>query len=478
MGGGKNKKGKKKKGGGGGGGGGGNAAAPAPAARAPVVDEDSIEAEMDAAPLTEVAGPVLAEGCVGFAGGDTMILKCPSHKYESTVAFYRDILGLAVEQREGLREALSCAFEWGNGMHLIVVRTDKLTHPSIWLTVDTSDHTEGRSVIEAAGVLRTDVEELPATIPGFFTSPPSDMLHIVKCQTASMATYPGGATVTTGGGGSAKQSNAAQASPAALKASAHDEQEGKVEDVTSTNPLNVEAASHAPQGQRGKSAACTFTGGNNIAIKCPHTKYESTVAFYREVLGLHVLHYCQSCCKIRWRGSMSLWIDCVESLSSPAVWLEVSTADTNTAKAYLKGRKRVTMRPEVFLDLPKPRTRVHTRTRTRTHSQVETLPQGVDGFWISPPNDMVHLIRGEDGQDNVCCALSRCALTTPPALSCVTVNAKQPPHTNVQVALPPGELSQVRFTTAAERFLQKKLNGGSEGDAQADADLDDSAAQC
>jgi catechol 2,3-dioxygenase-like lactoylglutathione lyase family enzyme len=32
----------------------------------------------------------------------------------------------------------------------------------------------------------------------------------------------------------------------------------------------------------------TFEGGINIAIKIPKSKYEQTVAFYRDILKLHV----------------------------------------------------------------------------------------------------------------------------------------------------------------------------------------------
>ena len=32
-----------------------------------------------------------------------------------------------------------------------------------------------------------------------------------------------------------------------------------------------------------------FSGGANIAVKCPYHTYEQTIAFYRYTLGLHLI---------------------------------------------------------------------------------------------------------------------------------------------------------------------------------------------
>ena len=44
-----------------------------------------------------------------FSGGANIAIKCPSHTYEQTVAFYRDMLGLPLieEEKDG------CIFQFG-----------------------------------------------------------------------------------------------------------------------------------------------------------------------------------------------------------------------------------------------------------------------------------------------------------------------------------------------------------------------------
>eukprot|EP01064_Diplonema_japonicum_P039610 TRINITY_DN9981_c0_g2_i1.p2 TRINITY_DN9981_c0_g2~~TRINITY_DN9981_c0_g2_i1.p2 ORF type:complete len:363 (+),score=127.25 TRINITY_DN9981_c0_g2_i1:34-1122(+) len=306
-----------------------------------------------------------------FNGGNSLIIKCPTHKYESTVAFYRDILRLNVEYSS----KDTCKLEWSEFMYVWISRTDKLTHPSVWLVVDTNCTVRAKALLEKCEMMRNEVDQLAEGVDGFWASPVNDMVHLIK--------GPGSVVIASG-----KPQKHTPSPPA--------------EETEDQNPLDVQAASHAPTGQKGKLVECRFSGGNNFAIKCPYPKYESTVAFYREVLGLKVVHYCKNCCKIQWNDKMSLWIDCVETICTPVIWLEVSTASTEAARAYLKGRKRVSLRPEV-----------------------ETLPPGVDGFWISPPNDMVHLIRGPDGQD--------------------------------EIALPPGELASLPFRSAIETHTEDIL---------------------
>ncbi|KAJ9467984.1 hypothetical protein DIPPA_23048 [Diplonema papillatum] len=283
---------------------------------------------------------------VSFTGGSNVIVKCPTHKYDSTVAFYRDILGLTVEA--STRD--TCKIRWGRKTYLWVLKQDRLAHPCVWLTIEADDVAKAREVVQKREFLRGEIDPLSEGTASFWVSPLNDMVHLVK--------PPGPLEVHTDRPG--KQSTA------------------PVHTEPDYNPLDVAAASHAPNGQTAKLSDCHFSGGRNLALKCPYPKFRSTVAFYRETLGLQVVHFCKSCCKVIWNDELSLWIDRVDTFQHPVIWLEVSTASTESARAYLKGRKRVSLRPEV-----------------------EVLPPGVDGFWISPPNDMVHLIRGPDGQDDI-----------------------------------------------------------------------------
>ena len=78
----------------------------------------------------------------------------------------------------------------------------------------------------------------------------------------------------------------------------------------------------------------TFRAGGNIALKVPLYRYEATLAFYRDALGLpylgsagesHVFQY----------GPLRLWLDPVAHQSQVDVWLEVVTPDLAAGTAHL-----------------------------------------------------------------------------------------------------------------------------------------------
>ena len=73
-----------------------------------------------------------------------------------------------------------------------------------------------------------------------------------------------------------------------------------------------------------------FSGGANIAIKCPAHTYEQTVAFYRDTLALPLIEEESDGCIFQF-GPNRLWIDKVPNLSHPDIWLELETNDTEAA---------------------------------------------------------------------------------------------------------------------------------------------------
>jgi catechol 2,3-dioxygenase-like lactoylglutathione lyase family enzyme len=87
----------------------------------------------------------------------------------------------------------------------------------------------------------------------------------------------------------------------------------------------------------------TFTGGTNIALKTPHDRFEETVRFYRDVLGLPLLGRSETSESFP-EGSpafgfngMRLWVDDVLRYSRSDVWLQVRTADLDAAMEHLRG---------------------------------------------------------------------------------------------------------------------------------------------
>ncbi len=114
-----------------------------------------------------------------------------------------------------------------------------------------------------------------------------------------------------------------------------------------------------------------FKPGNNIAIKVPPHQYEQTVSFYRDILGLEQIRSAttDSDDSVRLQfGDKNLWIDRVSTLSQAEIWLEIQTDDIELAAAAFE-KASITRRDEI-----------------------EPLPQGFSGFWISSPADIIHLV--------------------------------------------------------------------------------------
>ena len=114
-----------------------------------------------------------------------------------------------------------------------------------------------------------------------------------------------------------------------------------------------------------------FSGGAKIAIKCPHHTYDQMIAFYRDTLGLSLVDEAPEGCIFQF-GPNRLWIDKVPNLSHPDIWLEIETNDTEAAAAYL---------------------RVHGVPR---RDEVEQLREEFNGFWISDPAGVIHLVIGHE----------------------------------------------------------------------------------
>ncbi len=73
-------------------------------------------------------------------------------------------------------------------------------------------------------------------------------------------------------------------------------------------------------------------------------------------------------------GPNRLWIDSVPNLSHSDIWLELETNDTEAAAAFLK---------------------VHGVIR---RDEVEQLREDFNGFFISAPNGVIHLVVGPEGE--------------------------------------------------------------------------------
>ena len=109
-----------------------------------------------------------------------------------------------------------------------------------------------------------------------------------------------------------------------------------------------------------------FTGGLNIAIKVPASRYDKTVAFYRDTLGLAVAKEEDDSMAFEF-GTQRLWVDRVRNYSRSDVWLEVNTPDPDAACGYLAEHG------------------------VATRDELEPLGD-LDAHWVSDPSGTVLLV--------------------------------------------------------------------------------------
>jgi len=121
--------------------------------------------------VANVNGPQLS-------GGANIALKCPSHTYEQTVAFYRDTLGLPLIEEE----VDGCIFQFGPS-RLCIDKVPNLSQPDIWLELQTNDTEAAASFLKVNGVPRRDeIEQLREDFDGFFISAPAGVIHLIVGQ--------------------------------------------------------------------------------------------------------------------------------------------------------------------------------------------------------------------------------------------------------------------------------------------------------
>ena len=116
-----------------------------------------------------------------------------------------------------------------------------------------------------------------------------------------------------------------------------------------------------------------FAGGRNIALKVPPHQYDATVRFYRDVIGLKPLDNHPPAIGFEF-GANQLWIDRVESLSQAELWLEVVAEDVPAAAEHF------------------------TAAGVARRDEIERLPNGFDGFWISDPASIIHIVTSRHSQ--------------------------------------------------------------------------------
>jgi len=117
-----------------------------------------------------------------------------------------------------------------------------------------------------------------------------------------------------------------------------------------------------------------FKSGKNIALKTPAHEYNAVVRFYRDVLGFKQLPQSdtgafESVCFAF--GDKVLWVDKIEGISQSEIWLEIRSNDIPAAQQYLKD------------------------AGCNIRNEIEPLPDSLNGFWLSSPSNLIHLVTDE-----------------------------------------------------------------------------------
>lgn len=100
---------------------------------------------------------------VKFEAGINIAIKIPKNKYEKTVAFYRDILKLEVEEKPITNPTVSRTHEVKFGSTVIWLDcVDNYTHSETWLQLTVPNVEEATEYLQLRGVETCDeFEELP-----------------------------------------------------------------------------------------------------------------------------------------------------------------------------------------------------------------------------------------------------------------------------------------------------------------------------
>ena len=98
-----------------------------------------------------------------FEAGINIAIKLPKHKYDETVAFYRDILRLEVKEVaiDNPTVSRTHSVQFGNNV-IWLDCVDNYTHSETWLQLTVPDVEEATSYLKQNGVETCDeIEEIP-----------------------------------------------------------------------------------------------------------------------------------------------------------------------------------------------------------------------------------------------------------------------------------------------------------------------------
>ncbi|PSK93636.1 glyoxalase/bleomycin resistance protein/dioxygenase superfamily protein [Murinocardiopsis flavida] len=119
-----------------------------------------------------------------FRGGHNIAMKLPKAQFDHTIAFYRDILGMAVTDESGAAVAgivaQSASVQLGP-VTLWFDRVDNYARADLWLELFTDDVDQAARHLAAHGVaVQDELEPFPPGMNAHWISNPVGIPHIVR----------------------------------------------------------------------------------------------------------------------------------------------------------------------------------------------------------------------------------------------------------------------------------------------------------
>lgn len=113
-------------------------------------------------------------------GGINIAMKVPSHQFDETVRFYRDVVGLEPYDEK----APAIGFKLGPN-RLWIDEARMLSQAEVWLELFTDDFPTAAQHLQKAGVTRCDaIEPLPEGFRGGWIVNPANIVHMVRTPDA------------------------------------------------------------------------------------------------------------------------------------------------------------------------------------------------------------------------------------------------------------------------------------------------------
>jgi hypothetical protein len=115
-----------------------------------------------------------------FIPGNNIAIKVPTHEYEDTVVFYRDILGFEQVELDSSADIEGVTFRFGD-KNLWIDKIPGISQAEIWLEVLTDDLDKASAYLHDKHCNRRDeIEPLPDNVKGFWISSSCNIIHLIN----------------------------------------------------------------------------------------------------------------------------------------------------------------------------------------------------------------------------------------------------------------------------------------------------------